>query len=290
MQFTEGLEDQQFNTNHHDIGFMMLNSYGHAFEQIGNDKYKNILLQSANSLSTRFNKNVGCIQSWNGDFQVIIDNMMNLELLFWASKNGGDQTFYDIAVSHADKTIENHLRKDGSLFHVVVYDANTGEVLQRKTHQGYSDSSAWARGQAWGIYGFTMTFRETNDKKYLDAAEKIAEYFINHLPSDYVPYWDLNLPENDDRQYKDASAATIALSAFLELRNYIENTSKYDDLIEIIFNSLFSDYISVNTNTSGIINHCAYNCNSKNPYDWDASTIWGDYYFLEALVRYKQLN
>jgi len=264
----------------------MLNSYGHAFEETNIESYKNIILQSANSLSARYNSNVGCIQSWNGEFQVIIDNMMNLEILFWASKNGGSSSFYDIAVSHAYKTIENHVREDGSSFHVVHYDPNTGEVIKKRAAQGYSENSTWARGQAWGIYGFTMCYRETQDINFLNTAIKMADYYIANLPSDYVPYWDFNLPDDYDKKYRDASAATITLSALLELRSYSNNAEKYDLVIENIYNSLVENYLSINTNSSGIINHCAYNVNSSDPFDWDSSTIWGDYYFLESLIKY----
>lgn len=287
IKFTEVLEDQQFNTDHHDVGFIIYNSYGHAYNFTGKDSYRQIILQAANSLASRYNKNVGCIQSWNGEFQVIIDNMMNLEILFWAAKNGGGSNLYDMAVSHAKKTIEHHLRSDGSSFHVVHFNPNTGKVTRKRTQQGYADSSSWARGQAWGIYGFTMCYRETNDVAFLNAAIKMADYFIANLPSDNVPYWDFELPEDSDLMYKDASAATIALSAFLELRNYV-SSDKYNDVVNKIFNSLVNNYLSKGTSSSGIINHCAYNVNSSNPFDWDASTIWGDYYFLESLKRMKE--
>jgi len=288
--FTEGLEEQQFNTENHDIGFMIFNSYGHAYEETHAESYKEIIIQAANSLSTRYNSNVQCIQSWNGEFQVIIDNMMNLEILFWASKNGGGSNLYDIAVNHAYKTLENHVREDGSSYHVVVYDPVTGNVIEKRTAQGYSDNSTWARGQAWGIYGFTMCYRETQDINFLNTADRMANYYIDHLPNDYIPYWDFNLPDNFEKDYKDASAATIALSALLELRNYSNYSGKYDMAIKNIFLSLIANYLSINTNSSGIINHCAYNVNSSNPYDWDASTIWGDYYFMESLLRYADFQ
>ncbi len=244
--------------------------------------YKTVIFQAVRSLATRFNSNVSCI-SWNGPFQVIIDNMMNLELLFWASKNGGGSDLYNIAVSHANKTMVNHIRPDGSSFQLVVYDSLSGQVLLRKTVQGFSDSSTWSRGQAWGIYGFTMCYRETNDPNYLNIAKKMADYFSDHLPPDYIPYWDLNLPQNDPRQLRDASAAAIACSGLLELSSY---DSKYSESALNILNSLIDNYLSINTGSSGIILHCAYNVHSNNRFDWDASTIWGDYYFLESLFRY----
>jgi len=285
--FTEGLEEQKFNTGTHDLGFMILNSFGNGYKILNDDEYKGVVLQAANSLATRYNPIVGCIQSWNGEFQVIIDNMMNLELLFWASKNGGGGDLYNMAVSHSNKTIENHVREDGSSFHVVVYNEQTGEVIEKRTAQGYSANSTWARGQAWGIYGFTMCYRETQDINFLNAAVKMADYFIDHLPADFVPYWDFNLPIDHDKKYKDASAAAIALSGLLEMSNYVADGSKYSEAANKIINSLLNNYLSIGTNSSGIILHCAYNVNSTNPYDWDASVIWGDYYFLEALKRFS---
>lgn len=285
-KYTEALEDQQYDTGSHDIGFMMLNSYGNGFKSTNNAQYKDIILQSAQSLATRYNPKVGCIQSWNGEYQVIIDNMMNLEILFWAAKHGGDPALYNIAVNHAGKTIENHLREDGSSFHVVVYDTATGQVKEKRTHQGYAAGSTWARGQAWGIYGFTMCFRETRDSTYLTTAIEMADYFISHLPPDHIPFWDFNLPADHPRQYRDASAAAIALSGLLELRNYVNDRTGYDAVVNDIFNELASHYLSTGTESSGIILHAAYNVNKDNPYDWDASTIWGDYYFLEALKRH----
>ena len=285
--FTEGLEEQKFNTGTHDLGFMILNSFGNGYKILNDDEYKGVVLQAANSLATRYNPIVGCIQSWNGEFQVIIDNMMNLELLFWASKNGGGGDLYNMAVSHSNKTIENHVREDGSSFHVVVYNEQTGEVIEKRTAQGYSANSTWARGQAWGIYGFTMCYRETQDINFLNAAVKMADYFIDHLPADFVPYWDFNLPIDHDKKYKDASAAAIALSGLLEMSNYVADGSKYSEAANKIINSLLNNYLSIGTNSSGIILHCAYNVNSTNPYDWDASVIWGDYYFLEGLKRFS---
>lgn len=286
-QFTQGLFEEQYTTAHHDVGFMIFNSYGLGYKITGNESYKSVILQAAKSLSTRFNENVGCIQSWNGEFQVIIDNMMNLELLFWASKNGGDSTYYKMAVSHANKTIQNHIRDDGSSFHVVHYDPETGDVLLKRTAQGYADNSTWARGQAWGIYGFTMCYRETGNIAYLNTAIKMADYYISHLPEDSIPYWDFNLPENYERDFRDASAATIALSGLIELNSYV-NSSVYQETITSTFNSLIDNYLIKDNSKSGIIDHCSYHANDPNPDYWDAATIWGDYYFLEAFNRINQ--
>jgi unsaturated chondroitin disaccharide hydrolase len=288
QKYTEGLTEQQYNTSTHDIGFMMFNSFGNGYKCNQNNNYKNIIIQSARSLATRYNEKTKCIQSWNGDFQVIIDNMMNLEILFWAAKNGAGNKLYDIAVTHANTTINNHIRKDYSTFHVIVFDTASGEVVQRKTHQGYADNSTWARGQAWGVYGFTVCFRETRDSVYLKTAEKMAEHFINNLSDDLIPYWDFNLPYNYNKKLKDTSAASIFLSGLLELRKYVKNSNQYDEIIQNILTSLITDYLTEGTKSSGILLHAAYNVNSENKYDWDASTIWGDYYFLEALKRYQE--
>jgi unsaturated chondroitin disaccharide hydrolase len=133
-----------------------------------------------------------------------------------------------------------------------------------------------------------VCYRETRDSLYLKTAVKMADYFISHLPADYVPFWDLNLPQDHPKKFKDASAAAIALSGLLELRNYVEDSSRYDAVIRAMMESLAGKYLSIGTGSSGILIHSAYNVNSKNPYDWDASTIWGDYYFLEALERYPK--
>jgi unsaturated chondroitin disaccharide hydrolase len=281
-----GIESQQFNTSTHDLGFMIFNSFGNGYRITGNNHYKDVILQAANSLATRFNPIVGCIQSWDGEFNVIIDNMMNLELLFWASKNGGSQSYFDMAKSHAYKTIENHIRHNGSSYQVVKYNALTGEVIDKWTVGGYSVNSTWTRGQAWGIYGFTMCYRETGDIAFLNTAIKMADYFIDHLPADFIPYWDLDLPEENTKYYRDASAAAIVLSGLLELSSYMGTNSKYGVMAGNILSSLMNNYLSVGTNSNGILLHCAYNVNSNDPQDWDASTIWGDYYFLEAMKRY----
>ena len=287
---TNGLQDQQYNTHTHDVGFMMFNSYGNALRFSGSPEDSAVVIQSAKSLATRYHPSVGAIQSWDGDYQVIIDNMMNLELLYWAAKNGGSEELAEIASNHAYKTIAEHFREDGGAFHVVHYDTLTGNVTRKRTEQGFADWSSWARGQAWGIYGFTMAYRETGNKDFLNAAITLGDYFIAHLPEDYIPYWDLNLPGDEPRKFKDSSAGAIALSAFLELRNYVDDASAYDALIEHMMGSLIENYLSYGTEAAGILVHGAYNANRDNPWDWDSSTSWGDYYFLEALIRYKALK
>ncbi|MCE1200089.1 MAG: glycoside hydrolase family 88 protein, partial [Marinilabiliales bacterium] len=222
-EFTTPLEQEKYNGKTHDMGFKMMSSYGQGYKSTKDSAYREILIQSAKTLAKRFNEKVGAIRSWdhNSDkwqFPVIIDNMMNLELLFWASRQTGDQQFYNIAVRHAQTTLANHFREDYSSYHVVDYDTLTGKVLKKNTHQGLSDGSAWARGQAWGLYGFTMCYRESGIVSFLYQAEKIADFILNHpnLPADKVPYWDFDAAATSD-QPRDVSAATIIASALYEL-------------------------------------------------------------------------
>ena len=246
IKWTESLEPLKKMTNHHDIGFLMYCSFGNAYRLTGNEAYKDVLVESARSLCTRFNEKTGCIKSWNYRkswngkdewfYPVIIDNMMNLELLYFASKVTGDPHYAEIANSHAITTAREQFREDYSNYHVVNYDPETGKVLHKQTCQGFSDNSAWARGQAWAIYGYTMAYRETKKPEFLEMAQRTAEFWLNHsnLPEDMVPYWDFNagqegyVPEweydaNDFKEIpRDASAAAITASALLELYQYVD--------------------------------------------------------------------
>ena len=228
-KFTTYLKTQKNNNKTHDIGFMLYCSYGNKWRLCGKDKEtEDVLLSGAKALSSRFNVQVGCTQSWDTgkcgwSFPVIIDNMMNLELLMWAYKTSGDPVFKNIAVRHADTTLKNHFRKDNSSYHVVSYNPKTGAVEKKETHQGYSNESAWARGQAWGLYGYTMMYRETGNKSYLEMARKIASFIIRHknLPKDKIPYWDFDAP-NIPHAYRDVSAGAIICSALIELSGYVK--------------------------------------------------------------------
>ncbi len=294
IRWTEGLTAQQFLTKTHDIGFIMFNSFGKGFQFQSKEEYKPILIQSAQSLMSRYNPTVGCIKSWDGrkwPYPVIIDNMMNLELLLWASKNGGTKEMYDAAVSHATKTMNNHFREDGSTYHVLDYDTLTGNVIAKVTHQGYADESVWARGQAWAIYGFTMLYRETKDEQFLTTAEKAANWFIENLPSDFVPYWDFRSPKTPN-DLRDASAAAIAASALFELSMFEKNSTNslkyYNSAVQILTSLCSSPYIADGTPSQGLLNHSVGNY-PKNS-EMDVSIIYADYYFLEAIQRYSNLN
>jgi hypothetical protein len=288
------LEKEKNNTGTHDLGFMMYCSFGTANRVASKPEYKDILLTSARSLATRFNPKVGCIKSWDSkpsDYLVIIDNMMNLELLFWATKVSGDSSFYKIAVTHANTTMKNHFRPDFSSYHVVNYNPETGDVQQKRTAQGTADESAWARGQTWGLYGFTVMYRETKDKKYLEQAKHIASFILNHpnLPTDKIPYWDFNAP-GIPNALRDASAAAVMASALIELSDYVDvKTSKnYWNIAGTILRSLSNTTYKAGAGTNGgfILQHCVGHMPNKT--EVDVPLTYADYYFIEAMYRYKK--
>jgi unsaturated chondroitin disaccharide hydrolase len=287
------LAKEQSNTTTHDLGFMMFCSFGTAEKMEPKPEYKQILINSAKSLITRFNPKVGCIKSWDskkGDYLVIIDNMMNLELLFWATKITGDSTFYKVAVTHANTTMKNHFRADFSSYHVLNYNAETGAVQQKRTAQGLADSSAWARGQAWGLYGYTVMYRETKDKKYLDQANHIAGFILNNpdLPADKIPYWDFDAP-GKPQVLRDASAGAVMASALLELCRYTDarSSKRYFQTAETIIRNLSSpEYLATGgTNGGFILKHSVGSLPAKS--EVDVPLTYADYYFIEALGRYK---
>jgi rhamnogalacturonyl hydrolase YesR len=289
----ELVKKEQYNTHTHDLGFMMYCSFGNALRITKDTAYQSILLTSAHSLSTRFNPTVGCIKSWDHGtwkFPVIIDNMMNLELLNWASKVTGDPSFAKIARTHANTTMKEHFRPDYSSYHVIDYDPATGKVRERKTAQGAEDSSAWARGQAWGLYGYTMMYRDTKDKKYLAEAKHIVDFMLNNptLPADFVPYWDFDAPGIPNVP-RDASAAAVTASALLELSGYAGNNDgkRYWAAAEKILNSLCSDaYLAKEgTNNHFILMHSVGSIPHNS--EVDVPLTYADYYFVEALLRYK---
>lgn len=290
------LEKEKYNTSTHDLGFMMFCSFGNANRIALKPEYKEILLTSAKSLSTRFDPTVGCIKSWDSkpnEFLVIIDNMMNLELLFWATRVSGDSSFYKIAVTHANTTMKNHFRPDYSSYHVINYNLQTGVVQQRKTAQGYADESAWARGQAWGLYGYTVMYRETKDKKYLDQANNIAHFILTHpnLPADKIPYWDFNAP-NIPNALRDASAASVMASALLELSQYTNKSlsGNYVNAAETMLRSLSSSTYkaAIGTNGGFIVQHCVGHLPKGT--EVDVPLTYADYYFIEAIKRYKDYS
>ncbi len=299
-KYTEAIEEVKNLTSHHDVGFMIGCSFGNALRLTGNEKYKDVIVQAAKSLSTRFRPNAGIIQSWNvtGGWQaergwecpVIIDNMMNLELLFDATKFSGDSTFYNIAVTHANNTIEHHFRDDYTTWHVIDYSLEDGSVRHKHTAQGFSHESTWARGQSWGIYGYVVCYRETGDAKYLDQAKKAFEVVAKHInmPEDKIPYWDFDAP-NIPNALRDASSAAIMASALYELATY-EKREYYkgwaDDIMESLASPAYRAEVGENGNfllkhSVGSIPHGS---------EFDVPLNYADYYFLEALKRKRDLE
>jgi hypothetical protein len=273
---------------------MVFCSFGNGYRLTKAEPYKTVILQTASTLATRFNPTVGCIKSWDNrkwPYPVIIDNMMNLELLFWASQNGGTRQMYDIAVRHAETTMRNHFRPDGSTYHVLSYDSTDGSVIWKGTHQGYADSSCWSRGQAWGIYGYTMTYRFTKDPRFLQTARRAADYFLDHLPPDHVPYWDFNAPNIHDEP-RDVSAGAIVASALLELSRFMNEQpakEKYFRAAVSILEALsVQPYFVESEASAGILKYAVGNRPGGS--EIDVSLIYGDYYFIEALIRYQQYS
>lgn len=315
IKWTEALEPVQFYTEDHDVGFMINCSYGNGLKLADKTEYEEIIINTAKSLSTRFNPVPKIIKSWNYKkswdgytewfFPVIIDNMMNLELLFEATRLSGDSSFQNVAKQHALTTMENHYRDDYSCFHVVNYDTITGTAADKGNNQGFADESAWARGQAWGLYGFTMCYRYTKDKIFLKFAENIADFILEHpnLPDDMVPYWDFNVGEpgmNPQWDYdaskfteipRDASAAAIICSALLELGTYsAKNADRYFEAASTIFESLSSPaYMNTSGNNNYfILNHSVGSI--PHGVEIDVPLVYADYYYLEALYRKMNLK
>ncbi len=290
---THRVERQQYTTSNHDVGFMIYCSYGNGYRLTKEKSYEKVIINAARSLSTRFNPVTGTIKSWDKrtwQYPVIIDNMMNLELLTQATKISGDSSFYKIAVSHADTTLKYHFRPDGSSYHVVNYDNIKGGVIERVTFQGYANESSWARGQAWGLYGYTMMYRETKKPAYLKQAMKIANFIMCHknLPADKIPYWDFDAP-NIPNELRDASAGAIMASAFVELADYVDSTTgqEYLNIAKQQIKTLSTPNYLANQgeNANFILKH-SVGFMTKNS-EVDAPLTYADYYFVEALLRYR---
>lgn len=295
QQFTSLLIKEQYNTTNHDVGFQMFCSYGNGLRLINDSNYIPILVQTAKSLMTRYHQKIGCIKSWDGTgwaFPVIIDNLMNLELLFWAGKNTGESHYYQAAFSHMEKTLKNHFRSDDSCYHVIDYDPSTGKVIEGDTAQGYSKDSVWARGQAWGLYGLTLGYRETGDVRFLDKSEKIAGFLWNHpnLPDDKIPYWDFIAPQIPNTP-RDASAAAIICSALYELSTFTkEDGVQYKVMADQILENLSSSHYRARPgeNDFFILKHSTGNWPGHR--EVDVPLIYSDYYFLEANLRKMRIE
>ncbi|SDL12416.1 Glycosyl Hydrolase Family 88 [Catalinimonas alkaloidigena] len=292
--WTAGLEQEKWNGRTHDMGFKIYCSFGQGYRLTDDPHYRDVIVQGARTLMTRFRPTVGALRSWDHHqdewaFPVIIDNMMNLELLFAATRLTGDSSFYSVARQHALTTLHNHYRPDASSFHVVSYDTLTGQPLAHQTHQGYADESAWARGQAWGLYGFTMTYRETREAQFLEHAHRIADYLLQRLPTDGIPPWDFDVPEATEAP-RDASAAAIMASALLELSTLGgKRADTYRTTADRLLTTLASDrYRTTSVETPFLLRHSTGHVPHGDEIDVPIS--YADYYFVEALLRRQHLQ
>lgn len=292
-KWTVAVEQEQYNKGTHDLGFMIYCPFGNGYRLTKNEAYKPVMLTGAQSLATRFDPKVGLIKSWNSfkggyNYPVIIDNMMNLEFLFWAAKESGNKDLYNLCITHADNTMKHHYRPDHSAYHVLCYGPN-GEVLAKKNHQGAFDESSWSRGQSWGMYGYTVMYRETKDQKYLDHARNIADYLLSHpnMPADKVPYWDYNKPGEE----RDASAGAILASGLLELSTYGGKNAKnyYNTAVTILESLSKPPYkAELGKNNHFILQHSVGHKLGNS--EIDVPLVYADYYYLEGLLRYQALN
>lgn len=295
-KYTDPLEREKTNGGTHDMGFKVYCSFGNGYRLSNDENYKNIMLESAYTLITRYKPNAKIIRSWDHNKDkwqcpVIIDNMMNLELLFWAFKESKDSTFYNIAVNHAQTTIKNHFREDYGTYHVIDYDTITGEVLHRNTHQGYAHESTWSRGEAWAIYGYTMCYRETKLPEFLEQAKHVANFIFTNanLPEDLIPYWDYNAPQIPNEP-RDVSAATVTASALYELSTYdTENAAKYKKWADTIIENLSKNYMAKQGEDRGFLLLHSVGSKPSNS-EVDTPLSYADYYFLEALLRKQTLE
>ena len=279
----------------HDLGFITFCSFGKGYEQNHNATYRQTLLDAADSLATLFRPLVGTILSWPrnvkmfGGHNTIMDNMMNLDLLFWASRHDGNPLLYDIAVTHAKTTMKHHFRPDGGCYHVAVYDTLTGDFIKGVTHQGYADNSTWAREQGWAVYGYTMVYRYTHEKVFLDFAQKVANYYLSRLPEgDLIPKWDFDDP--DPKAPKDASAACVVADALLELQQYVggQKGQQYrEKAVEMLRQLSSPEYFSGKRNDAFLLHSTGHHPAGS---EIDASIVYADYYYLEALLRLRNIK
>jgi unsaturated chondroitin disaccharide hydrolase len=298
-EWTAGLEDEAYSNYTQDLVFMIHDTFGTGYRLTGNPYYKEVVLAAAQTVSTLCDPVVGLINAnWGPwEYPVNIDSTMAVELLFWASKNGGEAAWYDMAVRHCYRIIENFVRPDGSTYHFANFDPNTGELIEYLEGGGYSTDTTWSRGQAWGLYGFTVAYRETEDPNFLETAVKIADYYVNNLPADYVPYWDFEAPEIPDAE-RDTSAAAIATSALFELSVLTDDLVRKKEykmaaekgLMYLCERKSRGGYLAEDENgnslSKGILMDGCQNHNNI----CDESLIWGDYYFIEAILRYKSIQ
>lgn len=297
-KWTQALEGQRLRTSDHDVGFIINNTFGAGYRLTQNPAYVAVITRAAQSLATRFNATVGATRSWDfgsWSFPVIMDNMMNLELFLNAAKLGGNMQYAEMAVKHALATDANHFRSDSSSYHVVDYNPSTGAVVRKQTNQGLADESSWARGQAWGLYGFAMMFRETKDNRFLTRAQAIADYYTGseRMPADGVPYFDFDAPVRADvPDHRDASAGAIAASALFELARFAPPAAsdRYLAFALRVVRSLSSEAYraKLGENSHFLLMHSVGNYPIND--EIDVAINYADYYYVEALLRCAALT
>lgn len=295
QEYTLSLDHEKWNARTHDMGFKIYNSFGKAWEQTHKPQYRKVLIQGAKTLTTRIKPHIGCIRSWdhNADrwgYPVVISSMMNLELLFWAAKETGNEMYKDVAIRHAERTMENHYQADYAAYDVVDYDPISGKVNAMYTQQAFNESSAWSRGQAWGLYGFTCVYRETGEEKFLKQAENIANFILTHPnnPENLIPYWDLDAP-NIPNEPLDASAAAITASALFELSTLSEYGEVYVNAANTIIKSLLgTEFFSAPEDNYGFLLKHSTGSKIRNT-EVDVPLIFADYYLIEAIMRKTNL-
>ncbi len=301
LRWTGHIKTQTKNTGAgHDLGFIFNCSFGNAYRIYGHPDYPAVMLEAGKTLSDRFSTIVGCTKSWNSGswpsysnnvgswkFPVIIDNMMNLELLLKMTQFNNDSLYHRQALQHASTTTVAHIRPDSSTYHVVDFDPLTGNILARGTRQGFSDASCWSRGQAWGIYGFSMMYKYSKDTAHLNTSKRLLGYYLKNKPADHIPFWDYQAPDLPNT-YHDASAASITCAALIDLYNSTSDTA-YLIYAEQIIDELTKPFY-LNTNSTNAHLLLRHSTGGTNGYEADVAQTYSDYYFIEALVKYLQLN
>ncbi|HEY9415659.1 MAG TPA: glycoside hydrolase family 88 protein, partial [Pseudonocardia sp.] len=277
-----------------DLGFKLFDTFGTGYQLTGDESYKRVVLDGADTVSHRFNPKVGMFRVWDKSadqtqFRVNIDATMNLELMFWAGQNGGNPQYAEMAKRHAERALTDLVRPDGGTWMVAMYDQKTGALVGHSTKQGYATESTWARGQSWAVYGFTMAYRYTKDPRFLDGARRTADYFMRRLPPDHVPYWDFDVP-NKATAPRDTSAAAVVASALVELSGFEtdpaakqRDTDNARDLLTALSSPTYAP--RAQPKFAAILQHGTQHF----PAGWaDTGIAFGDYYFVEALNRYEK--
>ncbi len=282
--------------DHHDMGFLYSPSCVAGYKLIGSEKGKEAAIKAADQLISRYHPVGGFIQAWGAmdapeNHRLIIDCLLNLPLLYWASEETGEAKYKEIAEKHIHTTIKNVIREDYSTWHTFFFNMETGEPDHGETCQGYRDGSAWARGQSWGIYGMALAYKYTKRKEYIEIFKHVTEYFLTHLPKDLVPYWDLEFTD-DSSEPKDSSSASIVVCGMLEMSKYLdeEDANYYREVARQIMKSLIDNYaVKDMKNSNGLVLHSTYSkrspYNTCNHYGVDECNSWGDYFYMEALTR-----